>query len=160
MLFAPETTMPLKLEDHLFSLEEKFWTAGADYYQRNLAYAAIMVFPDPAGVLVRDEIASTLERNPRWSKVVLEEHRLLELGDDAAVVTYKATARRADGGEPYLARASSAYVRDGAAWKLAFHQQTPVQIPPGTSVATSDKPILQKTDVPETLPRSARHLGR
>jgi hypothetical protein len=28
--------MPIKLEDHLFSLEEKFWTEGADYYRRNL----------------------------------------------------------------------------------------------------------------------------
>ena len=119
--------MPLKLEDHLFSLEEKFWTAGADYYRRNLAYAAIMVFPEPAGVLVKDEIASSVGREPRWSSVALEEHRLLELSDTAAVVTYKATAKRADGGEPYVARASSAYVRDGAAWKLAFHQQTPVR---------------------------------
>jgi uncharacterized protein YchJ len=118
--------MPLKLEDHLFSLEEKFWTEGADYYRRNLAYAAIMVFPDPAGVLVKDEIASSLERKSRWSRVALEEHRLLELSDTAAVVTYKATAKRAEGGEPYVARASSAYVRDGAGWKLAFHQQTPL----------------------------------
>jgi hypothetical protein len=118
--------MPLKLEDHLFSLEEKFWTEGADYYQRNVAYAAILVFPEPAGVLIKDEIASSLKQNARWSQVALEEHRLLELSDAAAVVTYKATAMRADGGKPYVARASSAYVRDGAAWKLAFHQQTPV----------------------------------
>ena len=116
--------MPLNLEDHLFSLEEKFWTEPGDYYRRNLAYAALMVFPEPAGVLVKDEIASTLERTPRWSDVTLEEHRLLELSDRAAVVTYKATARRE--GESYVARASSAYVRDGNAWKLAFHQQTPL----------------------------------
>jgi hypothetical protein len=50
---------------------------------------------------------------------------LLELSEDAAVITYKATAKR-DGGERYLARASSAYVHDGGVWKLAFHQQTPV----------------------------------
>jgi hypothetical protein len=117
--------MPLKLEDQLFSLEERFWTEGPDYYRRHLAYAAIMVFPDPAGVLVKDEIAPSLERKDRWSQVTLEEHRLLELSDRAAVVTYKATAKRPDG-QPYVARASSAYVRDGAAWKLAFHQQTPL----------------------------------
>jgi hypothetical protein len=44
--------MPIKLEDHLFRLEEKFWTEGPDYHRRHLAYAAIMVFPDSAGVLV------------------------------------------------------------------------------------------------------------
>jgi uncharacterized protein YchJ len=116
--------MPLKLEDHLFSLEEKLWTQPHEYQRRYLAYAALMVFPEPAGVLVKDEIASTLERTPRWSQVSLEEHRLLELSETAAVVSYKATAKR--DGEAYVARASSAYVRDGAAWKLAFHQQTPV----------------------------------
>lgn len=119
--------MPIKLEDHLFSLEEKFWTEGADYYRRNLAYAAIMVFPDPAGVLVKDEIASSLAREARWSQVLIEEHRLLELSEGSAVVTYKATAKHANEAKPYVARASSAYVRDGGAWKLAFHQQTPVQ---------------------------------
>lgn len=118
--------MAIKLEDHLFRLEEKFWTEGADYYRQNLAYAAIMVFPDPAGVMVKDEIASSLARKERWLQVALEEHRLLELSDDAAVVTYKATAKRPDGGKPYVARASSAYVRDGSSWKLAFHQQTPL----------------------------------
>ena len=38
---------------------------------------------------------------------------------------HKATARR-KGESPYVARASSAYVSDGRAWKLAFHQQTPL----------------------------------
>ena len=117
--------MPVKLEDHLFGMGEKFWTQSAGYYREHLAYAAIMVFPEPAGVLVKDEIAAALDNAPRWSQVALEEHRLLELSEGAAVITYKATAKR-DGGERYLARASSAYVHDGRAWKLAFHQQTPV----------------------------------
>ena len=115
----------MNLEDHLFKLEERFWTEGAGYFRRNLADSAVMVFPEPAGVLVKDEIASSVEAAARWSKVELEEHRLLELSEDAALVTYKATARR-PGKDPYVARASSAYVRDGTAWKLAFHQQTPV----------------------------------
>jgi len=118
--------MPIKLEDQLFRLEEMFWTAGADFYQRNLANAAIMVFPDPAGVLVKDEVAPSLVGTAPWSQVALEEHRVLELSDEAAVVTYKATARRAGEEAPYVARASSAYVRDSGRWKLAFHQQTPL----------------------------------
>jgi hypothetical protein len=80
----------MKLEDHLFGLEENFWTQGAEYYRGNLACAAIMVFPDPAGVMVKDDIASSVGTQARWSQVALEEHRLLELGDNAAVVTYKA----------------------------------------------------------------------
>jgi hypothetical protein len=117
--------MPSKLEDDLFRLEEKFWTEGGEYYRRHLAHTAVMVFPDPRGVMVKDEIASSLDEQTRWSQVALEEHRLLELSDNAAVVTYKATASRPDG-KPYVARASSTYVRDGGGWKLAFHQQTPL----------------------------------
>ena len=126
-----EGVAPVPLQDDLFRLEEKFWTEGADYYARHLAPAAMMVLPEPAGVLVKDEIASSL-RSARWSEVSLEEHRVLELSDGSALVTYKATAIR--GNEPsYVARASSAYVRDGAAWKLAFHQQMPIASPPGAA---------------------------
>jgi hypothetical protein len=113
-----------RLEDRLFGLEERFWTEGADYYAGNLAATALMVFPEPTGVLVKDEIASSLGAATRWAEVALEEHRLLELDASAVMLTYKATALR-PGAEPYVARASSAYVFDGHAWKLAFHQQTP-----------------------------------
>jgi hypothetical protein len=118
--------MPTKLEDLLFALEERFWLEGADYYRGNLAPAAVMVFPDPPGVLVSDEISRSIEGSARWTQVDLEEHRLLELDHQAAVVTYKATARRKDA-PPYVARASSAYVHDGRSWRLAFHQQTPLR---------------------------------
>ena len=118
--------MPQRLEDLLFALEEQFWLKSADYYQRNLADAALMVFPDPAGVQVKDEILSSLAGASRWTDVALEEHRVIELSNGAAVVTYKATARRAGEPKPYRARASSAYVHDGRHWKLAFHQQTPL----------------------------------
>lgn len=114
----------MRLQDELFSLEEKFWTEGGDFYEGKLADAAVMVFPEPTGVLLRDEIASSIEGRSRWVDVLLEEHRLLELDERAALVTYKATAIGADGGEPYIVRASSAYVRDHEGWKLAFHQQT------------------------------------
>lgn len=114
----------MALQDDLFDLEEKFWTEGAAYYAQHLAPAALMVFPEPTGVLVKDEIASSLQ-GARWSDVLLEEHRLLELDDASALVTYKATAVR-DNSEPYIVRASSAYVKDGGEWKLAFHQQTPI----------------------------------
>jgi hypothetical protein len=115
--------MPPRLEDLLFALEERFWMEGAEYYRRNLAHDALMVFPD--SVLVSDQIAGSLKDDSRWTQVDLEEHRLIELRDGAALVTYKATARRKDS-PPYVARASSAYVNDGHSWKLAFHQQTPV----------------------------------
>jgi len=118
--------MPIHLEDHLFRIEQKFWTKGAGFFDRNLAYAAIMVFPEPLGVLTRDRIAESLAGQAQWQEVAFEDRRLLELSDRAVLLTYKAIARRRDG-EPYVVRASSAYLRDGGAWRLAFHQQTPLE---------------------------------
>ena len=59
--------------------------------------------------------------------------RILIADDNAVVVSYKATATRAGEILPYVARASSAYVRDGAGWKLAFHQQTPLAVIPAVA---------------------------
>ena len=44
--------------------------------------------------------------------------------DDSALVAYRATARR--DGTTYQALVASTYVREGGAWKLAVHQQTPI----------------------------------
>lgn len=49
-----------------------------------------------------------------------------QLGDDVAILTYRASAKRANG-EPYRALVSSAYTKRGGSWKMAFHQQTPLQ---------------------------------
>ena len=45
------------------------------------------------------------------------------LAGDAALLVYRGTATRP--ACPYVTRASSVYVRQDGAWKLAFHQQTP-----------------------------------
>jgi hypothetical protein len=121
------------LADRLFELEEHFWKGDSAFYRRNLADEAVMIFPDPAGVMIKDEICSSIEESPRWEEVLLEEHRVMELDDNAVVVTYKATAMREGEIIPYVARASSGYVRDGAGWKLAFHQQTPLAVIPAVA---------------------------
>ena len=118
--------MPDRLEDILFDLEERFWRSGGEHFAHYLADAAVAVLPGPGGLLLDGEIARAVANQPRWTHVVLEEHRVLELSAGAAMVTYRATARRSRG-KPYFARATSAYVHDGTRWRLAFHQQTPVR---------------------------------
>lgn len=116
----------MSLQDELFALEEQFWTRGAAFFRGNLTPAAMMVFPDPVGVLLKDEVVDSVSGQPRWRNVALEEHRLVELDPSAAVITYKVHAQREGDARPYAARASSAYVLDGEEWRLAFHQQTPL----------------------------------
>jgi hypothetical protein len=57
---------------------------------------------------------------------ILEDVRVVWLTDDSAVVRYRATARRDGDDTTYSALIGSVYVRRDATWKLAFHQQTPV----------------------------------
>jgi hypothetical protein len=112
----------------LVALEEQGWQAlaqgtGADFYQRNLANQALMVFP--FGVLTREQSVEAIKAAPPWASFRIEDPRIVQLTADSAVLTYRATAQRA-GQEPYSALMTTVFVREVGAWKTAFHQQTPV----------------------------------
>ncbi|HEU5210439.1 MAG TPA: nuclear transport factor 2 family protein [Longimicrobiales bacterium] len=110
----------------LLDLEQKFWKGDSGFYEQNLADDALMVFADPVGVLNREAIVESIGASSRWRQVEMTEIQQLEIGADAVLLTYLASAVR-DGSEPaYQARASSLYVMREGAWMLAFHQQTPV----------------------------------
>jgi hypothetical protein len=112
----------------LVSLEEQGWQAlsqgtGADFYRRNLAGHALMVFP--FGVLAREQSIETMKAAPPWASFRIEDPRLVRLTDDSAILTYRATAQRT-GQEPYSALMTTVFVKQEGTWKTAFHQQTPV----------------------------------
>ena len=46
-------------------------------------------------------------------------------GDEVAILTYEASAERADG-EPHHALVSTGYVKRDDGWKMMFHSQTPL----------------------------------
>lgn len=114
------------IEDELLALERRFWTGGAAFYREHLADDVVMVFPGPGGTLTRTEIVASIETAPRWDDVAIDGVRSAALTGDVALLTYLATGTRGGASEPYVARASSVYVRERGAWRLAFHQQTPV----------------------------------
>jgi Domain of unknown function (DUF4440) len=113
------------LEPHLLALEEQFWSGDAAFYRANVDAECLCAFPEMAGLLGREQVAATVPEGPRWRQLVIEPHGFRWLGDAAAILTYRAKAKRPTG-EPYEALVSSAYVRRGEGWKLAFHQQTPL----------------------------------
>ena len=78
-----------------------------------------------AGVLDREKIAQSAGGGRKWSGLSIARKGFLEPADGFAMVSYEATAGRADG-TPYKALVSSGYARHGQEWKLAFHQQTPL----------------------------------
>lgn len=118
----------MTLEQELLALEKQFWTAGPEFYRRHVDEQCLLAFPEMAGVMSRESVVATVTEDRRWSDLMVEEQGFLQLDDGTAVLTYHARAKRADG-ELYSALVSSAYVKRDDSWKLAFHQQTPVEAP-------------------------------
>jgi hypothetical protein len=117
--------MPDQEQEDLLALEAGFWTGDADFYRQNLADPCLVVFTQMAGLFSREEIAGSIQGEGRWSKVEIDAKGMLRPRPDVAILSYEAHALR-ESGEAYAALVSSAYVRTDGAWKLAFHQQTPL----------------------------------
>jgi hypothetical protein len=116
----------MTLEQELLALEKQFWTAGPEFYRRHVDEQCLLAFPEMVGLMSRDSVVATIKEEQRWSDLTMEEQGFLRLNDGTAVLTYHTRAHRADGGS-YEALVSSAYVKRNGSWKLAFHQQTPVE---------------------------------
>jgi uncharacterized protein YchJ len=115
----------MSLQTDLLALERRFWTGDAEFYRHNLDDRCLTAFASMAGVATKDEIADSVGAERRWQDLTIELRGLLEPTDDIAIVTYKAAATR-ENGPPYSALVSSGYVKRDGAWKMAFHQQTPL----------------------------------
>jgi hypothetical protein len=115
----------MSLESDLLRIEDHFWTGGPEAYQRYADERCLVAFPQSAGVMSGDAIAKSAERG-RWTDVALTRKGMTQLSDTSAVVTYECNAKRKDG-QSYHAPVSSGYVKRPEGWKLAFHQQTPLQ---------------------------------
>jgi hypothetical protein len=109
----------------LLNLEHQFWKGDVAFYRQHLTHHAVMVFPEPAGVLTRDKILEAIASAPRWAEARIDEPCIADLTQESALVTYRATARRESDTKDYVALVSSVYVNQDGSWKLAFHQHTP-----------------------------------
>lgn len=116
----------MSLEKALISLEEQFWKGDSIFYKQNLAENCLMVFPEPVGLLDKEHTIRAISGGQRWAAVDLLEPQVVRLGESAAILTYKAVAEREGESTTYSARTTSSYARENGAWKLAFHQQTPI----------------------------------
>ena len=120
----------MTLEEQLIDIERRLWTNDAAFYKRNLVEDALLVFAE-TGVIGRDTAVDAIltenAQGRRWAEVEFDELRSLQLAADVILLTYRAAARWEHDQAKHSALASSVYIKRGGAWKLAFHQQTPIQ---------------------------------
>lgn len=113
---------PMNDEDHLWSLEEKFWLEGLDSARHMTAKGAVFVFPYPVGMLQGEALWQEKSVAQRWRTVSMTQ-RYFKRANDIAVLAYHVSAERAD--IPiYGAICTSSYVQDNQTWLRVVHQQT------------------------------------
>ena len=119
----------MSLEKQLLDVEKRLWRNDAELYHDSLIDAALLVFPE-TGVITREvAVEAILAENAegrRWAEVNFEGIHSVELTEDVALLTYRVAARWEHEESEYPALASSVYVKREGAWKLAFHQQSPL----------------------------------
>ena len=114
----------MSLQADLAQIEKGFWTGGEAYYREHVDADCLLAFGQMAGVHGRDEIAKMTGQN-RWKAVHIKEKGFVTPTPDTAILTYEAHGIRANG-EKYDALVSTSYVKRDGAWKMSFHQQTPL----------------------------------
>ena len=117
----------------VLALEHDAWRAlstGVDavrsLFERVLEPDVVMLLPGGLVIEGSDQALQSMA-GPPWDSYELSHERMLTLSGDAAVVWYQAHARRGD--LDYLALVNSTYVRRDGGWRLALHQQTPIEAP-------------------------------
>ena len=121
--------MSSELQAELLRIERQMWTNDAVVYAANLTDNAVLVFPE-TGVITRDIALEGIRRENaegrRWAEVRFDSFSASMLSDETALLLYKATARWEHESSPISIYASSIYLRQSQAWKLIFHQETPI----------------------------------
>jgi uncharacterized protein (TIGR02246 family) len=119
----------MSVAETLTELEERMWRANREgdgaFYAGLVRDDALVV--SRYGVMGKDQIVAGIQanRNP-YVKTELSEFRVVELGEDSALITYRAqVVALVNGSETELSvYATSVYVREGDSWRNAFHQQS------------------------------------
>jgi hypothetical protein len=122
----------MSLSDQLLDIERQLWRNDATLYQFHLIEEALLVFPE-TGVITRSDAVEAIKRENsegrRWAEVQMDTVHSLQVTEDVALLSYRVAARWEHEESANTALASSLYVMRDGAWKLAFHQQSPI---PGT----------------------------
>jgi Domain of unknown function (DUF4440) len=119
----------MSLDKQLMEIESKLWSNDAVFYQDTLIGEALLVFPETGlitGDVAVDAIVAENAEGRRWAEVQFAEVHRMQLAEDVTLLTYRVAARWEHEELKRSALASSVYVKRDGRWKLAFHQQTPL----------------------------------
>lgn len=117
----------VNIKSTILKLENGFWQAAgnAEFYKRHFAEDGLMILPFEGGTLNKSRVVEAVSKAEPWKRFQINEPIFTNISSSVLALTYKAIAHRK--GQPaYNALISSVYVRNGSAWQLLLHQQTPI----------------------------------
>lgn len=115
--------------DQLLALEHDGWASlcdgtGGTFYGNLMTPDALMVLTNGM-VMDRETVVASLNDSPTWDSYEIFDTKIVDLGDDAAALVYRARAQRGDI-EPFVALMVSAYRSMTGEPQLATYQQTTI----------------------------------
>ena len=121
----------MTIETELKKLKKEMWRANREgdgsFYERVVRDDALTV--SKHGVANKADIVPNVTKNENpFLKTTLTGLKVLQISDDSALVTYKATVTALidDAEQKFQVLATSVYARDDDEWRSVFHQQTEV----------------------------------
>jgi hypothetical protein len=114
----------MTLAETLFTLERELARGDGETYERLLTDGAVVVVPSMT--MDKPQTVAAMNASPGWDAVGFADEQCAELNDEAALLTYRFLGRRGDDVD-YKALMGSVYVLRDQGWRLAFHQQTPLE---------------------------------
>ena len=89
----------MDLEERLWTIEELFWKGDSDFYRDHLTADCLMLFPEPVGILTNEQTVGSIANAPRWSRVTIEDRRILKFSDGALILYRKQNLQSSRGEE-------------------------------------------------------------
>jgi hypothetical protein len=112
-----------ELLDELLDIEQRLASGDGDTYRSILLPEAIVIVPGARMGL--EDTAAAIDAGQGWDRFALTEPQLATVAD-ARLLTYTFDGVRGEDVR-YRALMSSLYVCVDDRWRLAFHQQTPLE---------------------------------
>jgi ketosteroid isomerase-like protein len=107
----------------IVAIEHQLAAGNGETYRRHLRDDAVVIVPGET--LDKEATCAAIDASGGWDEFSLDDETVLQLGGDAAVLSYRFSGRRAD--FDYTALLATAYAREAdGEWKVVFHQQTPL----------------------------------
>jgi hypothetical protein len=113
----------MSLREDLYELERVLGDGDGDTYREHLSDDAVVVVPGRA--MTKEETVAAMDASAGWDESSFDDERFMRIGDDTALLNYRFSGRRGDAFR-YTALMGSLYVQRNGAWKMVYHQQTPL----------------------------------